>query len=492
MSGLFAISLGIALYDLVSSMWQGLENIQAFSISLLVILYCRRIFYAEYKQDRLFSPINFYSVLIILHFGLPGCLLVMGVIEFEYMPNFPFLAQALGFVLLCFIMLQLGVALACRINDKNKLKNKPNKKHYVWGSGRVVGFLMILIITGWIARVYWILSGGYFQIDRQIEEGVAVNTVFYGPLRLAEYFPLYTYIIAMVVGYHNSKTLDAIALRFPKFWKWLIINVGVGEFIYWAFSGRKQEIILVLIMPVIIRYLYICRLPSKSVLTVGVLSILIIFPVTHYYRYSLDVNSGFKSSLSDIPAVINAITELDDSLMSPFEVVANRLNLTESVAASIRIINTDVWSARLGEDYVDIITMQIPRFIWNDKPYFHYGTLFGHVSGMLASNNLLTSISVTYFGEAYLNFMWLGSLIFIVFGFVFEYIYIKASGRDDPKWMLLYLLFIVPMIYVGGTVAMYFGGIIRPLILFYLIGLLLASGYRRYTPNANVNVSRKQ
>ena len=54
-----------------------------------------------------------------------------------------------------------------------------------------------------------------------------------------------------------------------------------------------------------------------------------------------------------------------------------------------------------------------------------------------------------------------------------EKLYSKARDASDPRWVLLYGLFLPPFLYVGGTVAMYFGGLIRLVILFYVVGTLL-------------------
>ncbi len=446
-------------------------------ISSALIFYCLYVFIKEYKTKRLFSPVSSYSAILVIHFFFPGLLTSLGILNFNYEMNYEYLLYSLIFTFLSFIMFQFGGYIALLSSSNRKfIKNK----YYLWGKSRVVIVIIAWLIIGWITRFYIISIGGYFQNDRSLDE--VAQGQFHALVSMVELFPTQAYIVALIFYYHRELWIEN-----NNRWERTILLLGAFEFLYWIGSGRKLETIFILLIPVVIRYLYISKLPSRAVLIIGVVGIFTIFPATHYYRNAMDVDFGSQSSISSIPEILIQGVELIEGVGPALDSTFSRLNLNESVSASIRLIDTEVWELRYGQNYLNLLVILIPRFIWNDKPYFHYGTLFGHDSGILAVNNLMTSISVTYIGEAFLNFMWAGIVIFIIFGYVSEKLYLKAKDGINPIWVLFYMLYFLPMIYVGGTVAMYFGGTIKLFVFYSLVGVFLITRLRLYQPNKSAN-----
>jgi len=88
-----------------------------------------------------------------------------------------------------------------------------------------------------------------------------------------------------------------------------------------------------------------------------------------------------------------------------------------------------------GESYIPIFTKFIPRFLWPDKPQENMGQEFGHRYGILAWDNLTTSMNTPIVAEAYMNFGILGFyLIFFFMAIVIATTYssINTTISTDP------------------------------------------------------------
>lgn len=452
-----AVEIGYLIHGPISDP----TNPFSFALSLLLFSYCGSMFMTEWRRGRLFSPLNLYAALVTLHFALPGLLLAVGWLSFRYELNDPWLTDALYFVLLCLVVFQIGTLIAARVRPAACRRSYNTT---LWGGGRTLAAIGLLLTIGWAARLYLMSQGAYFQLDRANAEISTFGAVFV----FLELFPLYGFILALVAHFHRVRLGAANSLAFMA-----LGLAGLTEFLYWIGAGRKLESILVLVFAVIVRYLLTRRLPPAPVIFVCVMGIVLLFPAVFYYRYALEVGFGLGTDLASIPAIVKEATTVVDDAGPAAEIIVNRFNLNESVSAAIRLIETDEWPLRYGSSYVDIVLILVPRFLWPSKPDYHYGTDFGHASGQSGLSDELTSISVTYFGEAYLNLMWAGCLVFLLLGWLAEKLYSKACIANDPRWVLLYGLFLPPFLYVGGTVALYFGALIRLIILFYIVGTLL-------------------
>ncbi|MEY4281685.1 MAG: hypothetical protein RLZ39_1097 [Bacteroidota bacterium] len=85
-----------------------------------------------------------------------------------------------------------------------------------------------------------------------------------------------------------------------------------------------------------------------------------------------------------------------------------------------------------GESYFPIFTKFIPRFIWPDKPTENMGQEFGHRYGILAWDNLTTSMNTPVVAEAYMNFGEIGFyFIFFFMAVVIAKVYIKQNRTQS-------------------------------------------------------------
>ena len=85
-----------------------------------------------------------------------------------------------------------------------------------------------------------------------------------------------------------------------------------------------------------------------------------------------------------------------------------------------------------GASYLPIFTKFIPRFIWPDKPTENMGQEFGHRYGILAWDNLTTSMNTPVVAEAYMNFGEIGFyFIFFFMAVVIAKVYNKQNRTQS-------------------------------------------------------------
>jgi hypothetical protein len=406
-----------------------------------------------------------------LHFSIPGLLIALGYAPPYVNPeNSNFIPEALFFVLVGIIAIHIGGTLANAVFLNRWKSPRKGRFQYTWKTTRILFILTVLLTIGWISRIYIISSNAYFQIFRTTQG--ELPSQFYAAIRIFEQFPLHAfYIISIRFWRHNKETHDK--------WRFFFLGMFVAELAYWLPSGRKEETILVILIPLLIRYLRCKILPSKKTILIIVLFSVILFPLTYYYRSAMIIGKAniYNPGETIIHATKNIATNNTPEITESLEIIYNRLALLEPISACIRIWETDIWDPMLGSSYYQAFLSFAPRFIWPEKPTLHYGNKFGHVAGYLSKSDMETSISVTFFGEAYLNFGIGGLFPLIGIGFIFGFFYYRMqnSARSET-WIMIYSIILPTILYVGGTFALYFGGLIKLVPFYYVIGRFLEGG----------------
>jgi hypothetical protein len=437
--------------------------------ALVLLVYCVIVVATEWQQGRLVSPLTIVAGLYTLHFALPGGLLAVGLLDFSYPPNAPYAFVALNLSIASLVAFQAGTFLA-----RSGWGRRPprRRRHPSWNLARLRVIVATFLLIGWGARLYITLSGGFFQIDRGTSQVIGSELHALG--RFLELFPVYGYLLILVAGWSNAGPV-----RKRRGWLRTAIVVAVLDFGYWVIAGRKQEAILLLIYPVVAYFLGTGRLPRRRILMMAALLIVFLFPTVYYYRSAMALSTRTHESVGSVVTTSlrqarHSIGGLDDAS----GIVLGRLNLLEPLSASVRLIEEDVWSLRLGADYAGVFTNMVPRILWPEKPTYHYGTIFGQKAGFLSVSDMTTSISVTYLGETFLNFGRFGWLLFLLAGAIAETFFLMVAHGRNPNGMLLYLLILSPLLYIGGTAAMYTGGLIKLLVMFSLVLILLNRSLR--------------
>lgn len=399
-----------------------------------------------------------------MHFFLPGILIGTGIApEFGMQKNFDYAGNAIFFALCGLIAMQAGSAY---VNNGNLyFRQNPSQKinaEIKWRASRVLPVILVLLVVGWAIRFYTISVNAYLQIERTTQG--ELEGAFYAAIRMLELFPFQALCILSIMCWRPG-------VKSSRQWLWGVNFLVAAEIIYWLPSGRKEPVILAIILPLLVRYLRTSQLPSLRFVVAFIGSVVLLFSWGFAYRYALDV-SGATSNASDMIRAITAANEGGyDHRLSTFEITVGRFSLVEPLSACLRIIDERVWEPFMGTSYAQALLGVIPRFLWPDKPDLHYGNEFGYMAGFIGSYDERTSISVTFFGESYLNFGWFGILPLALIGSFFGVIYRLAnSSRRRETWLLLYLVTLPVILYVGGTFALYFGGLIKMMPFFYIIG----------------------
>ncbi len=436
-------------------------------LSLLFSLYALGYLYRCYKTNGLAAPHALYSFLVLLHFILPGVLIGLGTAPaFVNFQNYEYVTQAVLYSGLALISIQAGsnFAISKRFAP-NSVARVRHSGSLQWLDFKIVIVTVALLGAGWIARIYVIQIDAYFQLARTANQNISDS--LYAAIRMIELFPLQV-ICLIAIRYWRSDNKKS------TFWRnYLSINI-LMEIAYWLPSGRKEPLILAVVLPVLIRYLRTKQLPSKKFTLAFIGLVIMMFPAVYFYRVTAEQSGGIYSIADVIAAITGAASDSSRFGKGGWDIIFGRFSLLEPMAACIRILNDQIWEPFYGLSYFQGLLGFVPRFLWPGKPDLHYGNDFGYYAGYLSEGDTVTSISVTFFGESYLNLGYFGLIPLLFIGFLFGYIYRKTfASKHIETWLLLYTVLIPTILYVGGTFALYFGGLIKLLPFFYIIGRLM-------------------
>jgi hypothetical protein len=434
-----------------------------FAAALTTTVYSVSYLARVWPTGHLVSPSSLYAALTAIHFAIPGILLsLQDRSRFVNVLNEPYAVEAVMFSLLSLIAVQFGSLLA-NTNVGRRGSENLGPVTRPWNNRATVVVVAALILVGLITRIYVIESNAYFQITRTTQG--ELEGPFYVAIRMAEMFPLHALCI-LAIWYWRPGTLPPRRLFFT------FLVVLFAELAYWLPTGRKEPVLLALLLPVLIRYFRLAKLPSA--IEIGTLLVFgaLLFPATFLYRVAMET-TGIDNGV--VETVIAAAELAETGSMTgdktAGDLVVSRLELLESVCASVRLIREGGWEPMLGMSYMEVLLSFVPRVIWPSKPNLHYGTEFGHAAGFLSPGDWLTSISVTYFGEAYLNLGWLGLFPMFCMGLLLGLLYRQLRvSRHRETWLLVYIAAMPTILYIGGTFALNFGGLIKLLPFFYLVG----------------------
>src|SRR5574339_619187 len=217
-----------------------------FALSLVAIVYCLSALILEGTLRRLASPLALIAGLSLVHFCLPAMLQALdNGYAFINPDNEPYAAKAMLFVLLALVATHTGVWSAVRWHQQRRpllIIGGPQ----AWRTPNVLAVCALLSILGWATRSYVIASNAYFQFARAVQG--EMEGPFYAVIRMAEQFPLHVLFILTIQSLHGREKVH-------RWWTYLIAAATVLELAYWIPTGRKEESILILLVPMLIRYL---------------------------------------------------------------------------------------------------------------------------------------------------------------------------------------------------------------------------------------------
>lgn len=428
--------------------------------------------FSAMRRASLLHPAKLYALLFALHIAMPSMLLALGFApSFVNAANLPYLLRGVLFSWICLLAIWLGALAGSRLRFGGPPMAATNRS-YTWRSNRAYGAVLLLLLVGWITKAYVIQSDAYLQIHRAVQG--ELEGPLYALIRMLEVFSLHGVVMLIAFLADRHRRGQPVSMRARRLAALLVI----AEFAYWLPTGRKEDTILSLLLPLATLHLLTGYVPPRKAIAGMAVFVTLLFPATHYYRLAVESNItslGVVDSQSLLSLAEVTATSGDEAI-APTSIVFNRVSMLEPISACIRLIDEGIWEPFIGESYAMLLISLVPRVIWPDKPLFDYGQEFGRVSGFLGVDDDSTSISVTYIGESYLNFGWLGWVPMFGIALFFAALYKRTKVAEDrATWTLLYVISLPSLLYFGGTFATYFGGLLKILPFFFLI----CSGIRR-------------
>lgn len=441
----------------------------AFSIAVLLFLsafllvHCAVVGIRELRSARMSSPLCLFSGLFAIHFAVPGLLIALSPDLLVIEQNEPYVMQAQFFAVCCFVTIHIMAGILRR---RELRSGQPAASVTAWNDRRIFWICVILFLLGWVDRAYVVANDGYLQLHRAVQG--QLEGPFYAAIRMIEMFPQTVLIICLIQW---LATPDSSIKRLV--WLRAVVLMWITEFVYWLPTGRKEEVVLLLVLPLIIYNMMTGLQPKRRNFLIAAGFIVLLFPLSYFYRATWSESSLSGASITDV--IRESASEVQhrnyDSNLSSGQIIFNRLSLIEPAASCIRLIDEGAWSRFNGSSYFEALFGLIPRILWPSKPDLHYGTTFGQDAGYISSNDNVTSISVTYVGEAYLNFGAFGFLAFALIFTLYSTMFDKARvGNHRTTWAFLYAATLPVLLYFGGTFALYFGGLIKVLPVYYVLG----------------------
>ena len=412
------------------------------------------------------APAKLYVLLYTMHIGVPALVFASGFAPaFTNAANQKYIVHAIVFSWLCMLGVTGGAMLGSRLRVCDEQIGAADFG-MAWGRKRLAIVVLMLLAVGWATRAGVVVSESYLQFQRTVQGDL--EGPFYALIRMMEIFPGYAAIFAVVYFADAKRRGRPVSPGEVKFCVWLVIS----DFCYWLPTGRKEDTILSVLLPLATLNMLSGYVPSKKSMAAIAIFIAVLFPATHYYRLAIESNItelGEVDGSSLLSLAEATATSANDSL-APGAVLFNRISMLEPIAACVRLIDGNVWEPKLGESYAMFLLTLLPRFVWPGKPYFDYGQEFGRAAGFNGVDDFATSISVSYYGEGYLNFGWAGFIPMIFIGCCFAMVFRCARrAKDRATWTVLYVICLPSVLYFGNTFASNFGGLAKLLPVFFVV-----------------------
>jgi hypothetical protein len=321
-------------------------------------------------------------------------------------------------------------------------------------------FTQILVALDLLGKAIRIAYGAYFQTQIAMQGEV----------------PLEIWPVVMLI---SSLGFGAFAIAYAAHLSSPGSRWGKAAALIWGYNfafnlptGRKESLLFLLILPLLVRGLHGRKLGQRWMLPAVALGAVAVFTFSTIYRAGMQATDGVDSA-GVSAATISEMFErgraarsgdgLSEYLVDGVTAMLSRLSLIESVYATLELNPAEATLG--GETLLWVLeSLAIPRALWPDKPNMHLGNDFGRRFGFIASDDTLTSVSVTYIGEFIWNFGPWGVVIMFGLGALNAALFSLVMARRTPERIGVYALIWLPVAYVGGEFAMYYAGIVKTLV----------------------------
>jgi len=432
-----------------------------------------------------FSPGTTAAILYPLHFAVPMVTVLTSERPIFFLALPEQLASSMWAVAFGLLFHTIGYLTMRKVAGRSKRASVTEAPVATVLGPRLKVFAGLLIGLDLAGKALRIGMGAYFQVH----------------LATPGDFPLAMWPVVMLMsnfGFSAFALCYAAHLLNPRprsNWMVLTSFVWIYNVAFHLPTGRKESVLFMLVLPLLVRSLLGKPILAsrRSILAVA-LAAAAVFGFNTIYRSGMsglgsastvEVSAGTigemfergrKSRLSEDEGVGGMVAESATAFLT-------RLSLIESVYVTLEMTSPN---ERLdGQSFKWLLmAVGVPRALWPDKPVMQLGNEFGRRHGFISSNDVVTSISVTYIGEFIWNFGAIGVAFMLLLGAINASIFGLVAEKRTPERIAMYALVWLPIAYLGGEFATYYAGILRSLLvlaaLWYLAGRLASGvGQRR-------------
>lgn len=386
-------------------------SVRAVAVSLAVYLVLSLFFHPTHSiRHDPFAIHNFTRLTVLVGFAINGTFVASD----PYAPTDAFILTTLGIALATMILADLGVALV-------PTAPLTTQKHHP-ESGLESRTLLILAVVGWLWRGYAFTHG--------LLQGTLIGTKL------------------ELTGASNAfGTLNALAG--VAMWGCLIffrrpsraLPLAIAEVFWLVVTGSKSATIYVIVpVAMILQRRGIISINRRFVASaVALLAVFVTsFVLIHSYRVAVtkQIYAVGYENLSPTRALRDIEASPDDFQLVG-QALTKRLNFCERLLLILEDDQRQDRPSLLGESYLYSLIWGIPRALWPDKPSMSLGRYFAteYLGWSEASRS---EIGVTIWGEGYMNFGLLGSMLLPpVWLTILQAIYVYGVGAG--RWGIYFV-----------------------------------------------------
>jgi hypothetical protein len=293
--------------------------------------------------------------------------------------------------------------------------------------------LFPLLALIWTARYILLSAGSYYHIYRSEYQ---FASPFYSVFVQLNGYGLIIVGALFLIAFSEQREKEKIKKAT------IAIFVFIIE-IFWYFPAGLREPIAMTVLAPIFAYMFINRKVPKKAIAVLIIASFPIFAILGEYRYVVPTYFPIsRISPETAPsAILEARERLKDQNVNIVTNLTDRLYDGKNFGYLLMHYSND-YDYEFGATYKNILFAAIPRFIYPEKPVFTtpLGRWYQLVEG--------GSTPITFWGESYINFSWVGIIIVsYILGLgikMYDYLFIRKSSK--PYWVYLYIFGAIHMI----------------------------------------------
>ena len=425
------------------------------------------LFIVMERGFKLFNPGVLLSVIYFFEFGLSSLLMITDPASLWKLNYFSlsYLDDGLLFIVFVFLMFTVGFYLPIYNKHLKQLvdyfcKKIPNVNNYTLNIGNLNFVVFVYFILGWIARIIIYNLGLYYHttvgFNQNVTEGIGVYAQYFA---IAINLPVFSMVLAFIEWVKNKNYTYLV----------LTIFLLILEIAFALPTGSKEKVMFPLVLLFII-YSLKNKLPILLLSPILIFFVLFVFPFVGIYR-QLILTTDIIGNLQDaftiyVEVFKNFNLQTIGFLLST--IFSDRLNYS-AIVLNIVHNTPDVCGYLYGFSYLNFFVALIPRILWPGKPIIAgTGNKFGREYGFISPVDYTTSVDMTWVGELFINFGWLGCLGGLFYGILYRFLY-QYFLKDMKLSHLGIIMYPIALYYMirGGEFTIQFGGLLK--VLFVLL-----------------------